>query len=89
MAAKRRKLNKELEKQIETAKKEVELITAKINDIEEGDIQVEYRQAFQKVVLEATSLAEYYKTSGFTEESQNMINNYKIYLKTFLSEYEL
>tara|TARA_Y100001968_G_C18940310_1_gene518397 strand:+ start:27 stop:296 length:270 start_codon:yes stop_codon:yes gene_type:complete len=89
MPVKRRKLNKELEKQIATAKKEVELISAKINDIEEEDIQVEYRQAFQKVVLEATSLSEYYKTSGFTEESQNMIKNYNVYLKTFLSEYEL
>ena len=89
MAAKRRKLNKELEKQIASAKKKVELITAKINDIEEDDIQAEYRQSFQKVVLEVTSLSEYYKTSGYTVESENMLKNYNQYLKSFLSEYEL
>ena len=89
MAAKRRKLNKELERQIASAKKTVELITAKINDIEEEDIQVEYRQSFQKIVLEVTSLSEYYKTSGYTLESENMIKNYNLYLESFLSEYEL
>ena len=78
-----------MEKQIALAKQNVELVSAKINDIEEEDIQVEYRQAFQKVVIESTCLAEYYKTSGYTEESQNMLSNYNSFLESFLSEYEL
>ena len=89
MPKKRRKLNKEMEQEILGAKKKVELITAKINDIDEEDIQSEYRQAFQSVVLEITSLDEYYKTSGYTSESQNMMDNYIQYLDKFLNEYEL
>ena len=89
MTKKRRKLNKDMEKQISSAKKTVELITAKINDIDEEDIQMEYRQAFQPIIIEMTSLTEYYKTSGYTDESQRMADNYQIYLDKFLSEYEL
>tara|TARA_Y100001968_G_scaffold321506_1_gene356057 strand:- start:55035 stop:55304 length:270 start_codon:yes stop_codon:yes gene_type:complete len=89
MPKKRRKLNKDMEKSIASAKQTVELITAKINDIDEEDIQVEYRQAFQPAVLESTTLAEYYKTSGFTEESDEMLINFNKYLKSFLDEYEL
>ena len=89
MPKKRRKLNKDMENQISAAKKKVELITAKINDIEEEDIQIEYRQAFQKVVIEITTLSEYYKTSGFTSESEKMLSNYSDYLDKFISEYEL
>ena len=89
MPTKRRKLDKNMEQQIVAAKQKVELISAQINDIDEEDIQIEYREAFQKVLLEVSTLTEYYKTSGFTEESKNMINNYNTYLTTFLSEYEL
>ena len=89
MAKKRRKLNKEMEQQIVSAKKSVELYTAKINDIDDEDIQGEYRDAFKKIILEITSLEEYYKTSGFTSDSEVMLSNYTNYLKAFLSEYEL
>tara|TARA_B100000214_G_scaffold86936_1_gene59696 strand:+ start:111 stop:380 length:270 start_codon:yes stop_codon:yes gene_type:complete len=89
MAKKRRKLNSEMEKDIVAAKKQVELITAKINDIYDEDIQTEYRQSFQKVVLEVTTIEEYYKTSGYTDESIQMLDNYKSFLNDFLSEYEL
>tara|TARA_Y100001968_G_scaffold328742_1_gene376491 strand:+ start:275 stop:544 length:270 start_codon:yes stop_codon:yes gene_type:complete len=89
MPKKRRKLNKDMESMISAAKKSVELYTAKINDINEEDIQIEYRQAFQQIVLEITSLEEYYKTSGFTEESEKMLSNYSTYLEKFLNEYEL
>ena len=75
MAKKRRKLNSEMEKDIVAAKKQVELITAKINDIYDEDIQTEYRQSFQKVVLEVTTIEEYYKTSGYTDESIQMLDN--------------
>ena len=89
MARKRRKLDKGMEQTISSAQKQVELISAKINDIDEEDIQIEYRQAFEKVVVEVTSLAEYYKTSGFTQESEAMVTNYHSFLDVFLSEYEL
>lgn len=89
MPKKRRKLNQDMEKQIASAKKNVELITAQINDIRDEDIQSEYRQAFQKIQIEVTAVFEYYKTSGYTDDSKNMLNNYDIYLKKFLSEYEL
>ena len=49
MAKKRRKLSKELEGEISKACKKVELITAIINDIQEEDIQTEYRTAFDPV----------------------------------------
>tara|TARA_Y100001968_G_scaffold143231_1_gene130866 strand:- start:1391 stop:1660 length:270 start_codon:yes stop_codon:yes gene_type:complete len=89
MPKKRRKLNQDMEKQIASAKKNVELITAQINDIRDEDIQSEYRQAFQKIQIEVTAVFEYYKTSCYTDDSKNMLNNYDIYLKKFLSEYEL
>ena len=89
MPRKRRKLNQDMERDIASAKKSVELIVAKINDIDEEDIQVEYRQAFQQIILEFKTLEQYYKTSGFTVESEKMLNNYNIYLSQFLKEYEL
>ena len=41
MAKRRRKLSPELEKNISLAKKQIELITAIIHDIDEEDIQEE------------------------------------------------
>jgi len=41
MAKKRRKLNKEFEKEIYSSKKNVELVLAKIYDIDDEDIQKE------------------------------------------------
>ena len=46
MPQRRRKLNKDFEKSIAKAKKEIELITAKIHDIYDEDIQGEYKTAF-------------------------------------------
>ena len=48
--AKRRKLNKDFEKKIYSSKKNVELVLAKIYDIDDEDIQKEYMSAFNKVV---------------------------------------
>ena len=42
MAKKRRKLNKDFEKKIYSSKKNVELVLAKIYDIDDEDIQKEY-----------------------------------------------
>ena len=50
MAKKRRKLNKEFEKNIYSSKKNVELVLAKIYDIDDEDIQKEYMSAFNGVV---------------------------------------
>ncbi len=78
-----------MEKQIDSAKKKVELITAQINDISEEDIQGEYRDAFRPTLLEVNSLIELYKSTGYNEDSIRLYENYTNYLETFLSEYEL
>ena len=46
MPRKRRKLSKEHEKSISIAQKEIELILAKINDINDDDIRTEYAISF-------------------------------------------
>ena len=56
MAKKRRKLNRELESKIASAYKKVELINAQINDIQEDEIQSEYRTAFDPVAHTYVSL---------------------------------
>ena len=50
MPKKRRKLNKDFEKEIYSSKKNVELVLAKIYDIDDEDIQKEYMSAFNEVV---------------------------------------
>ena len=50
MPKKSRKLNKEFEKKINSSKKNVELVLAKIYDIDDEDIQKEYMSAFNIVV---------------------------------------
>ena len=50
MAKKRRKLNKDFERKIYSSKKNVELVLAKIYDIDDEDIQKEYMSAFKNVV---------------------------------------
>tara|TARA_Y100001968_G_C19405648_1_gene743486 strand:+ start:1407 stop:1745 length:339 start_codon:yes stop_codon:yes gene_type:complete len=89
MPKKRRKLDSNMEKQIESAKKQVELITAKINDISDEEIQIEYRDAFRATLLEVNSLIELYKTTGYNSDSIRLYENYTNYLKSFLSEFEL
>ena len=50
MTKKRRKLNKDFEKTIYSSRKNVELVLAKIYDIDDEDIQKEYMSAFSIVV---------------------------------------
>ena len=50
MTKKRRKLNKDFERKIYSSKKNVELVLAKIYDIDDEDIQKEYMSAFNTVV---------------------------------------
>ena len=58
MAKKRRKLNKDFERKIYSSKKNVELVLAKIYDIDDEDIQKEYMSAFNKVVYLYDDLKE-------------------------------
>ena len=50
MTKKRRKLNKDFERKIYSSKKNVELVLAKIYDIDDEDIQKEYMSAFNQGV---------------------------------------
>ncbi len=89
MARKRRKLNKELEHQISQAMKKVELVTAIINDIQEEDIQTEYRIAFEPTKGTYLLLNSLYDTEGFTDQTDNLYKDYKRFLEEFEDNYEI
>ena len=89
MAKKRRKLNKDFEKKIYSSKKNVELVLAKIYDIDDEDIQKEYITAFNKVVYLYDQLNEDYEQKGFTDKSDEFLKNYKIAFNLFESEFEI
>ena len=89
MAKRRRKLSPELEKKISLAKKQIELITAIIHDIDEDGIQEEYKSAFLPVMSAYMSLDQLYKEVGFNDETTNLHQLYLTKLEKFESEYEL
>ena len=89
MAKKRRKLNKEFEKKIYSSKKNVELVLAKIFDIDDEDIQKGYRSAFNKVLSLFDELKESYEKLGFNDDSENYLNNYKNAFNLFEAEFEI
>ena len=89
MAKKRRKLSPELEKNISLAKKQIELITAIIHDIDEEEIQEEYKSAFLPVMSSYMTLDQMYKDVGFNEETNNLYENYLSTLDKFKNEYEI
>ena len=89
MAKKRRKLNKDFEKIIYTSKKNVELVLAKIYDIDDEDIQKEYMGAFNGVVYLYDELKVDYEEKGFNDNSQELLNKYKNALNLFESEFEI
>ena len=89
MAKKRRKLNKDFEKKIYSSKKNVELILAKIYDIDDEDIQKEYMSAFNKVVYLYDELKEDYELCGFSHNSEALFSNYKNAFNLFESEFEI
>ena len=89
MPKKRRKLNKDFEKKIYTSKKNVELVLAKIYDIDDEDIQKEYITAFNKVVYLYDQLNEDYEQRGFNDKSDELLKNYKIAFNLFESEFEI
>ena len=89
MVKKRRKLNKDFEKKIYTSKKNVELVLAKIYDIDEEEIQKEYLNAFNKVVYLYEQLKEDYELVGFSDNSKNLFLNYDEAFNLFESQYEI
>ena len=89
MPKKRRKLNKDFEKEIYTSKKNVELVLAKIYDIDDEDIQKEYMSAFNKVVYSYDQLKNDYELTGFNDNSENLIDDYNKAFSNFEAEFEI
>ena len=89
MPKKRRKLNKDFEKKLHSSKKNVELVLAKIYDIDDEDIQKEYMSAFNKVVYLYDELNEDYVQKGFNDNSDERMTNYKNAFNLFESEFEI
>ncbi len=89
MAKKRRKLNKDFERKIYSSKKNIELILAKIYDIDDEDIQKEYTTAFKGVVYLYDELKENYELQGFNDISEELFTNYKNSFNLFETEFEI
>ena len=89
MAKKRRKLNKDFEKKIYSSKKNVELVLAKIYDINDEDIQKEYMSAFNGIVNLYDELKEDYEQKGFNDNSEEFFMSYKNAFILFESEFEI
>ena len=89
MPKKRRKLNKDFEKKIYSSKKNVELVLAKIYDIDDEDIQKEYMSAFKGVVNLYDELKDDYEERGFNDNSEELLINYKNAFILFESEFEI
>jgi len=89
MAKKRRKLNKDFEKEIYSSKKNVELVLAKIYDIDDEDIQKEYISAFNGVVYLYDQLKQDYEELGFNDNSEEFFKKYKNAFHIFESEFEI
>ena len=89
MPKRRRKLSRELESEIRNAIKKVEFITAVVNDIEDEEIQGEYRIAFEPIKACLVILSAEYDTNVLTEASQMAFSNFKFLVKKFEEEYEI
>ena len=70
-------------------KKNVELVLAKIYDIDDEDIQKEYMSAFNEIVHLYDELKEDYEKNGFNDNSEAILLNYKNALNIFESEFEI
>ena len=89
MQKKRRKLNKDFEKKIYSSKKNVELVLAKIYDIDDEDIQKEYMNAFNGVVFLYDEVKADYELQGFNDNSEKLLSNYQNSFNLFESEFEI
>ena len=74
---------------IYSSRKNVELVLAKIYDIDDEDIQKEYMDAFNKVVHLYDDLKEDYEQQGFNDNSEVLLTNYKNAFNLFESEFEI
>ena len=89
MPKKRRKLNKDYEKKLYSSKKNVELILAKIYDIDDEEIQKEYMSAFNGVVYLYEELKNDYEQKGFNDNSEELLTKYKNAFNLFEAEFEI
>ena len=89
MAKKRRKLNKDFERKLYSSKKNVELVLAKIYDIDDEDIQKEYMNAFKRVVSLYDQVNEEYEEKGFNDNSEDFLTKYKNAFNLFESQFEI
>ena len=89
MTKKRRKLNKDFEKKIYSSKKNVELVLAKIYDIDDEDIQKDYMSAFNGVVYIYDQLKIDYEEKGFNDNSEELLTKYKNAFNLFEAEFEI
>ena len=89
MQKKRRKLNKDFEKKIYSSKKNVELVLAKIYDIDDEDIQKEYMNAFNEVVFLYDEVKIDYERQGFNDNSEDLLSTYENAFNLFESEFEI
>ncbi len=89
MPKKRRKLNKQMEADMATAKRKIELISALINDIRDEEIQGEYLEAFGQVRSAFVNLVAKYTTEGFCEETEGLLALYEGLIDQFEADYEL
>ena len=62
---------------------------AKIYDIDDEDIQKEYMDAFNKVVLLYDELKFDYEKKGFNDNSEELLIYYKDAYNLFESEFEI
>ena len=89
MVKKRRKLNKEMEREISIILQKIELNTALINDIEEDELLSEYLQAFTPIKVTALTLDSEYKLHGITDLAEKLMAQYSEQINIFNKEYEL
>ena len=89
MAKIRRKLNKDFEKKIYSSKKNVELVLAKIYDIDDENIQKEYMNAFNGVVFLYDEVKIDYERQGNNDNSEDLLFNYENAFNLFESEFEI
>ena len=89
MTKKRRKLIIDFERKIYSSKKNVELVLAKIYDIDDEDIQKEYMSAFNNVVSLFDVLNENYEQLRFNDNSEEILKNYINAFNHFESEFEI
>ncbi len=67
----------------------MELVLAKIYDIDDEEIQKEYISAFNKVVYLYDELKEDYDQRGFNDSSEEFLLNYNNAFNIFQSEFEI